>query len=484
MVDITNLSLEDFELSLQESGQLLELDNQLNHHFQQFYISDDPPTCDQWCLPLLVGLDKNNKVREWQIYFNRDILIMQHGLQNMKKPITSRQITTNTSGRDLRQQGWLEACERYNKMLRKCYRMMGEPLTNLFKVMRATIYSSSTTIYYPVWIDYKMDGHRCYISYENGEVILRSSTGILLMALNYLNPMLLILFNNLPPGSILDSEIYTHGMSFEDISSIIRTRTTIHPRINEININLFDVCWNRVTPFERRRSYLERAMTVMYTQAGIPHQVTQPSVVWSFNDQIELVDQVCLGANLIIDNSVRIRLVPGCLAYNSQQLDYAKEMAVRDLAEDVNPEWQLDRGYEGIMIKRLSNGNYPNSQQYRMSAYHYARCAHIYKYKPTSDMEGLCIGVEDSKGTEAGCAVLVVSLRNGNSLSLRMKGSLEMRRQWMENTSLIVGKVITFKYHRMSDAGIPIHAVGMRIRCDMTADQFLTGNYDIDRMAE
>lgn len=463
MTDITNMTLEDFELSLQESGHGLELNSlQQPIQFQEYYISDDPPTCNQWCLPILVGLDKNQRSREWQIYFDCDRLLMQHGLQNMKKQVDTRLVVLNTSGRDLRQQGWLEACERYQKMLRKGYRTLGEPLTGIFKVMRATIYSKSTALKYPIFADYKLDGHRLSVSCENGEVICRSRSGIIMKSMAHLNSQLGVLFENLPPGSIIDSELYAHGLSFEEISSIIRTQTSVHPRIGEIHINIFDVCWDTVTPFERRRQQLERALACTYRLLNIQYSVSSATGVYSLNPLTQLAEIIYIGSNFLTD--CKIKLVTGYLIYNESQLDSLKDDSVRPMIEDYPIELQLDRGYEGIMIKRLSNGSLCTSQQYRMASYRYDRCSHIYKYKPTSDMDGICINVEDSTGRETGCAVLIIQINTGKVFKIRMKGSLESRREMLRNPSLVLGKVITFKYHRLSDDGIPIHAVGLRVR--------------------
>lgn len=470
--DITDMTLEDFDLTHQEEGYGLELSS--HNQFQQFYISDDPPTCDQWCLPILAGLDKNQKVREWQIYFNVDRLLIHHGLRNMKKQVDMRLITLNTSGRNLHQQGWLEACERYNKMLRNGYRTIGESLSGIFKPMRATIYSSSTNILWPVFCDWKLDGHRYDISRENGKIVGRSRSGIVMNSMDYLNDQLNVLFDILPPGSIIDSELYTHGLSFEEISSIIRTRVEVHPRIGEVNINIFDICWDRTTPFERRRHYLERSLIMFYDRLHIPYSTTQPITVYSANPVTNIVEPIQIGCN--IESPCQIKLVSGWLIYNTDQLTTMMNMSVRPLEEDVPAILQLDRGYEGIMIKRLSNGTTCTSQQYRMSSYHYGRCSHIYKYKPTSDMDGICINVEDSTGREAGCAILIVKLRNDKSVKLRMKGSLESRREMLSNPSLVIGKIITFKYHRLSEYGIPIHAIGMRIRTDITAQQFYSNS--------
>lgn len=465
-IDITNLTIEDVKRMMESNEPQLELK----------YISDDPPDYDSWTLPLLVGYDIRGRLHEWQIWFVEPFMYIRHGLRDGKKQIDRREVKINQSGRTIYEQAWLEICQRYKKMtMQKGYRMEGEADSNLFKVMRAQIYNKESKLEFPAFYDYKMDGYRHYIMYNNGSIQGYSREGSLRSHMTHLDSDLIQLFEFLPPGTILDAELYRHGMVFEDISSAIRTQLQVHERLAELQVHIFDACWDRSTPFEQRRQRLELAIEKYYSQAGIPFKKSGiPDTVKSRDSLGNRMD-VTIGVNFLVKPSTAIRLSHGFLAYERDELDEAMKKSVRPLLEDYSPHSgaNLRRGYEGIMIKRLSNGSVVESQSYKMSTYFYGKCAHIYKHKMFHDMEGLCVGVENATGREEGCAILKMLLTSGARFNLRMSGSQERRRQWFANPDSIIGQLITFRYQRLSNAGVPIFPVGLHVREDLSLQPYL-----------
>lgn len=437
------------------------------------YISDPSSNDDRWTLPILIGYDVNGRLREWQIWFQRPDLYISHGLQDGKKQLDSYEVKINQSGRNIYEQSWLEACQRYKKMVRKGYRMDGEADSNMFKVMRAQIFTNNSVITFPCFYDFKMDGYRHYICCNNGKIQGYSREGSLRTNLGHMDDLLLHLFEFLPPGTILDTELYIHGMVFEDISSAIRTQLTDHQLLSQLQVHIFDACWDRVTPFEQRRNRLELAMMKFYDQAGIEYRRSgYPELVKS-RDLTDRKIEVEIGINLISRSTIQLSL--GFIAYDREELEYQMHKSVRALREDRNPysSSNLRRGYEGIMIKRLTNESPINTQAYKMASYFYGKCSHIYKYKLIQDMEGLCIGVEDSTGREKGCAMLKIIILSGVTFMLKMDGSQERRRLWFSNPHLVVGKLITFNYQRLSNEGVPMFAVGRRIRDDVSMTDYI-----------
>lgn len=457
--DLTNLSLSELNKLLHNDEPELELR----------YISDEAPDRDHWTLPILVGYDVKGRAREWQIWFIEPELHIQHGLQDGQKQLERVEVIPKVK-RNIYEQAWLEASSRYNNMIKKGYRMEGEADSNLFKVMRAQIFRDNSVLEFPCFYDYKMDGYRHYICSNNGKIQGYSREGSLRTHLTHLDEGLLQLFKYLPPGTILDTELYRHGMVFEDISSAIRTQLKEHEKLKDLQVHIFDACWDRVTPFEQRRNRLEIAMMKYYDEAGIEYRKRGKPEQLLSRDLSGKKMHVVIGNNLLVEPSINIRLSIGWVANSRRELNEAMSKSVRPLIEGEDPysSENLKRGYEGIMIKRCSNGVGVESQYYKMTSYFYGKCAHIYKYKMIQDMEGLCIGIEDSSGREKGCAMLKILILSGVTFMLKMDGSQERRREWFNNPDLILGKLINFTYQRLSDAGVPMFAVGRRIRDDLS----------------
>lgn len=94
---------------------------------------------------------------------------------------------------------------------------------------------------YPVMVQPKLDGERARLAFDAAlGYCFWSSTEELV---NFAVPHLLEAINRrgLPFGTHLDGELYAHGLSFEEIHSIVSRRKTIHPDHSMIEYHVFDV---------------------------------------------------------------------------------------------------------------------------------------------------------------------------------------------------------------------------------------------------
>ena len=73
------------------------------------------------------------------------------------------------------------------------------------------------------------------------------------------------------------------------------------------------------------------------------------------------------------------------------------------------------------------------------------------------------IRVESAKGKETGAAMLIVRDDFGIEIPIRF-GTMEERREWMDNPKLVLGKKFTFKYSRRSPDNVPIEPGGVAFR--------------------
>jgi ATP-dependent DNA ligase len=101
----------------------------------------------------------------------------------------------------------------------------------------------------PVIVQPKLDGERCRAICNHGSVKLLSSSGAEIVSVPHINEELSRMFMNSKLIE-LDGELYTHGMSFEDISSRVSRTVNIHEDYKDIYYHVFDVV-NNLPQWER-----------------------------------------------------------------------------------------------------------------------------------------------------------------------------------------------------------------------------------------
>lgn len=97
---------------------------------------------------------------------------------------------------------------------------------------------------WPVLVQPKLDGVRCLTEVSREGIALRSATGLTISSVPHIK---LDLENTLRywirTGSLepitLDGELYVHGLSFQEIASIVK-RDLLHPRYYEMEYHIFD----------------------------------------------------------------------------------------------------------------------------------------------------------------------------------------------------------------------------------------------------
>jgi len=107
----------------------------------------------------------------------------------------------------------------------------------------------------PYIVQPKYDGFRCrVVSIETGpkgnEHLLLSSEENIFYSVPHLNEI----FNTLNIKSELDGELYCHGMSFDELSSIISRTVNLHPNHQRIQFHCFDII--------NEQSQMKRLLTI------------------------------------------------------------------------------------------------------------------------------------------------------------------------------------------------------------------------------
>jgi len=268
---------------------------------------------------------------------------------------------------------------------------------------------------FPMGVSTKLDGIRCiaqlYRESSKIMVSLISRTGKPHPHFSYICEAIekiLLEYGKNDEGklnTILDGELYVHGVPFNEIASIVRTNKNIHKNVGKLQYHIFDVV-DKNLPYKERANILEK--------------LQQISIELHFDDALKFV------------------LYTEANSFEDIKRIYAEIML---------------KGYEGIILRKLD------------TVYSSTRTTDLMKYKEFEDAEFKIVGVTKSiGGTEDGAAIIEVETPNGN-ITVRMHGSVEFRRKLYEDRKNLIGKLLTVKYQPSTEKNEkPRFPVGIDIR--------------------
>lgn len=113
----------------------------------------------------------------------------------------------------------------------------------------------------------------------------------------------------------------------------------------------------------------------------------------------------------------------------------------------------VENGSEGLMVY-LPSGGYEQNK----------RSSNLLKYKLFEDAEGKIVGVCAGKGRESKAAMVEVEIKAGVVVTMHPKGSIKEREEWLKTPSKVIGKMMTYTFQGLTDAGIPRFPVAVAIR--------------------
>lgn len=210
--------------------------------------------------PTLYKKDNKNQIREWNVWIDISntygTIFVEHGLSNGKKQIKT---TTIKSGKNIGkanetsifQQCESEATSKWNKQKDKGY---DETVNTVyFRPMLAhRMDKYPHKVKYPCYIQPKLDGLRCNILYDNGWRAV-SRNGKPYKVLDHI-----ISSFSLPNNIILDGELYSDDITFQEIVSACK-RDEPNDLTQYIKIYLYDLFdKNKNLSFRDRYQELEK----------------------------------------------------------------------------------------------------------------------------------------------------------------------------------------------------------------------------------
>lgn len=376
---------------------------------------DELPPYPKWKINPMYKYDTRGVRWVWQTGFDGLSIWTLYG------PLSSTSIATTivklASSSTLSGQALIVCNTNYIDKYRDGYLFLGDTRERQFKCMKGNRYvPGETKLRFPVVLDVKLDGIRAHCRLVDGVVEMKSYNNKEMSHIVHISEQVRDLFAYLPQGTVVDGELYKHGLNLRQIQSIVRSDVNTHHMLKEINYYVFDIACPERTVIEDR----------------------YPALVRSFNSFKKL-------------SCPNVMLVEKWYAWSYEEVSRGFEQSI-------------DMGFEGVMIRQSSINRKEGTREWEMSKYSYSRTNSLFKYKKYESMEGIVVAVADTKGKEKKMCKLVVRLDNGYDLSARF-GTAEEKKMWKENPSLVIGKVLKIEYPEINvETGVPQRAVGLCLR--------------------
>lgn len=272
-----------------------------------------------------------------------------------------------------------------------------KPLTSATKPKK-------TDIVFPCWVQPKLDGLRCLVFLENGKCICQSRTGGEFIGLNHIVDIAMpILMEH--PTWILDGELYTTTMPFEELAGIIKRKTRdecSNAQLREVEYHVYDI-YDPVAP---ERTFSERANLIQQYIVHEDHKI------------------------------VPVR---------------TEEAHTPSDIETFFGEF-IVAGYEGIILRNKAGVYVPNHRSF-----------HLQKYKEFMEQEYPIVGFTSGVGKYQNCVIWICAYNN-STFQVVPRGTIEQKRRWFAEGANYIGKQLTVIFQQKSESGCPRFPVGKDVR--------------------
>lgn len=285
---------------------------------------------------------------------------------------------------------------------------------NLKPMLAKDFHDVATSVLEKQWwyASRKIDGVRCLMFVKDGEIHTSSRGGKNYDNSTYhitCNPKLKkFMLDN--PTLILDGELYVHGYSLQTLSGLARLKKETD-KCDELQYYIYDVVDTNKT-FEERLEILD-------------HIKDELQLDFDPNKTFE-------------DGDLQIQMVPHVKVEGWVQIKKIHDSYVKE-------------GFEGAVIRRPD-------KKYGVNK----RTNDMVKVKEYRDGEFKIIGF--SEGLRPEDMVFVCITEDGKEFEAKPIGPRELKHEYLERMSEIVGKMATVKYFSFSDGGTPTQPVLKCIR--------------------
>lgn len=406
----------------------------------------------------LYRIDDSDRIWIWHIGFDGYDIIIIRGLKNGKMQIDRREVTINKSGKDIWGQAMTEVLKRYNDNIsRKGY--IPESLFNREKKAPLNVVDrlididpklspmvgkvwdpdekKKINISFPIGVQCKVDGVRvlAHLDHSN-EVVYISRSNHQIRTVNHLDNDIELLISYLPQNSVLDGEIYKHGL-----------------KINEIN-----KCVARI------KNPLEETKDLEYWVFDIVPPTTLRQKM-PYNERIELLSSAYIQAHIDGYSINKIKIMTYFIANSIDEIFELKDI-IAGSKEERRKRLIADK-FEGIMIKELCF-DIKNAKQLQKSLYHFgpSKSNNIMKYKDFIDDEGIIVGYNYGKGRNSKIPTLQIKNKNGVQFGCSIKFKVINDDRLITNVDQFIGNIATYQFQEIGANGAPRFPECIAIRYD------------------
>lgn len=372
-----------------------------------------------WLLQPLFKLSRGN-VMEWWIGFfpERRSVFTVWGFSGGKMQVSCRITSDVKTEEDILK----EMTTVFSSKVKEGYSPTGTPQEYLPEAMLATVYekaSPATKKEFPFIGQPKLDGVRllCTMELRTLRFFTRAGTDITTRMFPVFGDVCANIILSLGEGYVLDGEVYIHDPEIkqQDIRGAVNTS------VRESALLRDHLVFNVFTTFhpEKAEDSLTRLEKLRKAFLGLHGERISQRVV--------LVDSI-----IIASEEERLAFMDKCIS----------------------------EGYEGVMLYKTLRG----SRSLSKCSYKKSRTENIMKMKLTESEEGVVVGFREAKSGDDKMRPLLVRLSSGAVIGMMPKVSHDVRRQWVENPDLVIGKTVTFEFRGRSAEGTPLTAVVVAIR--------------------
>lgn len=377
----------------------------VNVKIPEIYIHETPTTAS-WSLLSLYKMTFHNGLVSWQLTYD----IQHPDIFTIYTDDENNNTNSITITLDLGIPPIIAARRHYCNKYHEGYRPAGESTPIMAEGMKGYNYKLGSVINWPVYVQPKLHGVRMLCQDDGRVVNMRSYENTAYTHLTHIAEELKEFFAYLPRFATLDGELYNHTMSFNKLISIIKTRKYVHRQLTDVSFHIFDINYQPKEPFEKRYELLVNAFRKYIQDRSSTYREDDISVL------------------------PRMFTIVSCHNINNED----------ELVQLHNNN--VRQGYEGSVLKKLSNSNPIGSKAYNESLYYSQKCNHILKYKDFEDEEATIISIVDDN------TIMVCDIRN-NIFTLPSRISL----------TDAIGKRITYRF-RHRNQGMPEFPIVVAIR--------------------
>jgi ATP-dependent DNA ligase len=376
----------------------------------------------------IYGKDKNGRTRVWTARVDEDdesngVVTIEHGLLDGALQTETRIVTEGKNiGRSNEttpvEQAVKETERRYkDKITKESYtddldslNSEASTIKNSYGAMLAgTLVMSGgkkCSASVPFYVQPKLDGLRCLIFRNtDGEIMAQSRQKKYFPHLDHIKNELKPFFEE-NPHIVLDGELFTFDYPFEELAGLIKKEKKSKGDLEKINFVKYHV-YDYMDRHDMSLKYMRRLANLM--------KMIKKKYV-----------------HTLFVKTIRV-----------ETMDEFKDKFSIFVSE----------GYEGIMIRK-DNGVYDEGN----------RSSDLLKYKEFMESEFEIVGYKEGTGRDSGTIIWECITPEGNTFSVRPIGTIEHRKELLENAESYIGKQLTVKYQELSELKVPRFPVGKDVR--------------------